>query len=428
MSVESTAHAESGTQVSSWILRLYPALGVPAFRLLWGGMLPSQGANAMYQIGSGYAAFALTGSATTLGVVSFSAGIPGLLLTLVGGVVADRLPRHRVMLTVQAVMLVTSAAMVALVASGALAIWHLIVAALVQFAAFGFDGPARQALIGEVVGRSIMRNAIALTMAGMAVSRIVGPSIAGLLAALPGIGLATVFVAIALLYLTGFSMLLRFVRARRQSSPDAHVARPSSDQSSWAQMREGIAYIANSSLLRTLLLLGLVPIMFAMPIQSLLPAYAERVFEAGPVGLGVLAAALGAGAVVGSVAAASLAVSRQVLLQLVVGLVLGASLLGFALAGSIWQAVPLLVAVGAGQAGYNALNQSHVLAATEPRLHGRVMSVNMTTMFLAPVVTLPLAWLADLIGDRATLAGCGIVIMVTIVAVFALKPGVRRAL
>jgi hypothetical protein len=138
--------------------------------------------------------------------------------------------------------------------------------------------------------------------------------------------------------------------------------------------------------------------------------------------------ALGAGAVVGSVAAASLiSVSRLVLLQLGVGLVLGAALLGFALAPSIWHAAPLLVAVGAAQASYNALNQTHILAATETRLHGRVMSINLTTMFLAPVVTLPLAWLADRVGDRTTIGWCGVVIMLAILIVFGLKPSVRHA-
>lgn len=411
-----------------WLLRLYPALGVPAFRLLWAGLLPAQGAQAMNQVASGYAAFALTGSATMLGLVSFAAGIPGLLLTLVGGVVADRWPRPRVLLITQVLMLLSAVVMAMLVASGRLEIWHLVVAAILQFAAFSFNGPARQALVGEVVGRALMRNAVALTVTGVSLARIVGPSLAGLLASLPALGLPGVFATIAGLYLVGLLTLLRFLRAPRVADAAAPPPAVRPDQSGWAQLREGVAYLFASPLLRTLLLMGLVPILFAMPLQSLLPAYAERVFEAGAAGLGILAASLGAGAVLGSVGAASLTtVRRPLLLQLGVGLALGVALLGFALAPSFGLALPLLVVVGAGQAGYNALNQAQVLASAEPRLHGRVMSVNMTTLFLAPIVTLPLAALTDLVGDRLTIGACGALTVVTMLALLVLHPAVREA-
>jgi len=164
-----------------WLSRLvdlYPSLRVPSFRLLWLGMLPANIAFQMSQVAVGYAAFGLTGSAAALGIVSLASGVPQLLLGLVGGVAADRMPRRTVLLGTQSTLAMAALALAILAMTGTLQVWHLAVAALVQGCAFAFNMPSRQALIGELVGPKLLRNAVALNNAGMNFNRIAGPSLA----------------------------------------------------------------------------------------------------------------------------------------------------------------------------------------------------------------------------------------------------------
>jgi hypothetical protein len=124
--------------------------------------------------------------------------------------------------------------------------------------------------------------------------------------------------------------------------------------------------------LRTLLLMGMAPMLFAFPVQAMLPIFVERVFLAGPVGLGVLSASIGLGALGGSIVGAGLAQrGNPVRIQLQVGALLGAALIGFALAPSIWIAAPLAAVIGFCQLVYMVLNNGMIMASADARLHGR---------------------------------------------------------
>src|SRR4051812_40798221 len=167
------------------LLGLYPSLRVGSFRLLWLGMLPATFAFQMSTVAVGYAAFSLTGSATTLGLVSLAQGFPMAGLTLVGGVAADRLPRRTTLIFTQSVLGLVALGLALLAVNGQLAVWHLVVASVLQGMAFAFNMPSRQALIATLVGPRLMRNAVALNNAGMNFSRIAGPSLAGAILASP---------------------------------------------------------------------------------------------------------------------------------------------------------------------------------------------------------------------------------------------------
>jgi hypothetical protein len=251
-------------------------------------------------------------------------------------------------------------------------------------------------------------------MAGMSVARIVGPSIAGVIIALPLIGLLASFSSMAALYAASTLLLVQLARFM-------HVPlRPHHSQSTatpWAEMREGFAYVAASVNLRRLILLGLVPVVLAMPVQNLMPVFSERVYFTGAPGLGLLSAALGVGSLVGALVTATLhSVRRPFAAQVVVGIALGIMLIGFSQAPVFWLAVLLLVFVGFSQAGYAALNTAQIVSASEPHLHGRVMGLYMMTFFLMPIMSLPLAALADLVGARLTVTGCGAVVLLAMLA------------
>jgi MFS family permease len=279
---------------------------------------------------------------------------------------------------------------------------------------FAFNGPARQALIGDIVDRAMLRNASALNMAGMSVARIIGPSIAGVILAVPVIGLLATFSTMAALYVGSTLLLVQLARFMRVP---LRPRRTPTTTTPWAQMREGVAYVAASAELRRLILLGLVPVVLAMPVQNLMPVFSERVYFTGAPGLGLLSAALGVGSLIGALVTATLhTVRRPLAAQVVMGTAMGVTLVGFAQAPVFWLAVLLLILVGVSQAGYAALNTAQIVSVTQPRLHGRVMGLYMMTFFLMPITSLPLAALSDVIGAPATVTACGIIVLVAMAA------------
>jgi MFS family permease len=404
------------------LLRLFPALAVPPYRLLWLGMLPGTLAWQMSVVATGYAAFVLSDSATVLGLVSSAIGLPMLLFSLIGGVVADRLPRRRVLLMTQGVLGLAAAALAFLSLAGVLAAWHLVALGLAQGTAFAFNMPARQAYIAELVsGKELLRSAVALNNAGVNFCRIAGPALGGLLLSLPAVGVPGVFVAMTAMYGLVLASLTRLPASAPASADEA--GRPGG----WAQLVEGLRYIRSSPVLLALLGLAFLPLFVGMPYQTLMPVFSERVFEAGAAGLGTLMAANGVGALTGSIAVAALSGGRRLaLLQLGVGVLFGVGLFAFGLAPGFWFGAATLLAVGFASASYTALNSTLIMANTEPRLYGRVMSVWLLTFGLVPLATLPAAWLADRVGAPVTVAGAGALVALFVVGVAVLYPPYRR--
>ncbi|MBI3977416.1 MAG: MFS transporter [Chloroflexi bacterium] len=401
------------------LLRLYPALGTPGFRLLWLGMLPATLAWQMSTVTIGYVAFMLTGSATVLGLVTLATGLPMLLFSLIGGVVADRFRRRAILILTQCLLGTSSAALAALTFSGLLHVWHLVAFGFAQGIAFSFQGPARQAYIGELVGPRLLRNAIALHNAGMNFCRVAGPALAGILIAIPAIGPGGVFAGMATMY--GAVLVTLFRLPNR-----ALVASSASRQGGWAQLVEGLQYVRSSPALLMLLGMAFAPMFFGMPYQTLMPLFAERVFDVGPTGLGALMAATGLGALAGSLAVASLSgFSRPAALQLGFGFTFGLGLVGFGLAPTFPMAVAVLGLVGFASAAYMVQNNTLTMGNTDPQLYGRVMSINMLTFALSPMGSFPAAWLADQIGGPITIAGTGVLVLAAVLAA-ALYPPYHR--
>ncbi|HEX3246452.1 MAG TPA: MFS transporter, partial [Chloroflexota bacterium] len=397
----------------SRLLDLYPSLRVPSFRLLWLGMLPANIAFQMSQVAVGYAAFGLTGSAAALGIVSLASGLPQLLLGLVGGVAADRMSRRAVLLGTQSTLAVVALVQAVLALTGSLQVWHLGVTALFQGCAFAFNMPARQALIGDLVGPKLLRNAVALNNAGMNFNRIAGPSLAGMLLAMPFVGVGGVFSVMTGLYGLVTASLLRL--------PPAADAVPSSAgqrKGGWEELLEGLRYVRASPVLLALLGLALIPVIVGMPFQTLMPVFAERVYHVGAAGLGSMMAAVGVGALFGAVGVATMSgYSRPAVVQLCLGVGFGISLSGFALAPTYPIALIMLVLVGGTSAAYQALNNTLIMGNTEPRLYGRVMSVYMLTFAAMPLGSFPASWIADHVGGRATVAGGGIIVALSVLTV-----------
>jgi MFS family permease len=175
-----------------------------------------------------------------------------------------------------------------------------------------------------------------------------------------------------------------------------------------------------------LLTLGFIPLLFGMPFQTLLPLFAERVHGVGALGLGIMTAAVGAGALVGSVAVAILARGNRLgVLQAILGVGFGGGLVGFALAPSFWVAIVALVVAGVSYAGYLAVNETLIMAHTDREFYGRVMSVYLLSFGLMPVASFPEAFVADHIGGPLTIAAAGAIVAASVLLA-QLVPSYRR--
>jgi MFS family permease len=403
-------------------MRLYPALGSPNFRLLWLGTMPATLAVMMNQVASPYAAFTLSDSAAILGIVSLAQGLPMLLLSLVGGVAADRLPRRLVLIGSQATLGLAAAALAVLGITGNLQVWHVVASSFVQGAAFAFNMPARQAYIAELVTRPQLANAAALNNAGQNFCRVAGPALAGMLMAVPRLGIGGAFLSMTGMYIFALAALLRLPGARRAGAGAARIG-----MGSTAQLVEGLRYVRSRPTIMALIAMNLVVVVFGTPYQTLMPVVAERVFKAGAEGLGWLMAASGAGALAGAIIVATLSrLRRPGSVQVGLAITLGLALVGFSSTRSFPVALALLVLVGFLFSSFGALNNTLLMANTEPRLTGRVMSIYLLTWGATPVGSLPLAWLADRAGAPTALALAGGLVTAFAVGLALLFPAGRR--
>jgi MFS family permease len=354
-------------------------------------------------------AFELTGSELALGLVSFTAAVPMLLIAPIGGVMSDRLERRNVIAAGQSLVLVSELGVLALLATGNLAFWHLLVAAGVMGCVFPFIMPARQALVVSIVGRRGLPNAMALSMAGMNVTRVVGPALAGfLLGPLGSSGTYTVGVS---LYAIALLTMLR-VR-RRPPAPTAKV-------SVYANALEGARYVRDHRLVLMLIFFGLVPMFLAMPFQSLLVVFAEEVWQVGPSGLGLLSAAGGIGGVAGSFYVAWRADSHHRVQRMMVSIVgFGVFLFAFSLTPYFGLALGLVFVANAFASVYSTLNNTAIQMIIPDEVRGRISSFLMMSFSLPLLGTLPLSALAEAYGAPSAVALASVLAVAVALAFFA---------
>jgi MFS family permease len=373
----------------------------------------------MGTVAVGYAAFVLSGSAAALGGVSLSVGVPMLALALVGGVVADRFSRRLILIGTQSTLGLSAAAVAALALTDSLELWHLYAYGVAQGTAFAFNMPARQAFIADLVRPELLRSAINLNNATMNFGRIAGPPLAGGVLAVEDLGIGGVFATIAAMYVFVLIALLKL--------PDNKPKSTETTRGGWQQLVAGLEYIRSRPALLALLTLGFVPLFFGMPYQTLLPLFAEEVHRTGAVGLGLMNAAIGIGALVGSLA---LAFADRLgglgRVQIVLGIAFGLTLVAFGLAPGFSIAMVALALVGFAFAGYAAVNQTLVMEQTDREFQGRVMSVYLMSFGLLPLATFPQAWAADYIGGPAMVTIAGAVAAGSVALTALLLPWYRR--
>jgi len=420
--VDTVAPAQTSGGLWAAIVRLYPALSVPGFRLLWSMSFPSTMTWSICNVATGYAALTLSGSATALGVVTMLGGLPMLVLAPLGGVVADRFPRKTVLLLTQSLLAAGALALAVLSMFDLLEVWHLGALGLVQGVAFSFNMPSRQSLLMEIVGPQLTRSAASMNMIAPNFSRVVGPSVAGVMLATPWIGIAGVFWTMVVLYGIVIGSLYWLPPSQRPPRDDGGV------RAVWDSLLEGFRYVLGSPIHRGLLGSAFVLLVLGWPVLQIMPVFSEHVFDVGATGLGLLLSANGIGALLGTFGVATLIGLRRLgLVQVGLGFGFALSIVGFALAPSMPWAVVMAALFGVFQSGYMSLNSTMLMGNTDPRLYGRVLSVNMMTFGVTPIATLPLAWASDQVDPQSAVLAAGLAMTVALVLLAIFNPAARRA-
>ncbi len=365
------------------------------FQLFFAGQLISLIGTWMQSVAQSWLVYKLTGSSLKLGAVGFASQIPVFLAAPVGGIVADRCNRHRVVIGTQIASMILAFILAALTLTHVITVREIFVLAALLGIVNAFDIPGRQSFLVEMVGREDLMNAIALNSSMFNGARIIGPAIAGILVARIGEGWC--FFANAVSYIAVIIGLLMMRVPPRELQPAGPPL---------AHIIEGFRWVRNTAPIRALLmLLGLVSLV-AMPYTVLMPIFADRILHGGARGLGILMGATGVGALLGALTLAARTGVRG-LGRWVTFACAGFSitLIAFAFSHNFWLSTALLVPVGFCMMLQMSSSNTLIQAMVPDYLRGRVMAVySMMFMGMAPFGALLGGALADRLGAPVTLS------------------------
>jgi MFS family permease len=344
----------------------FAALRHRNFRLFFGGQLISLIGTWMQNTAQGWLVYELTGSKILLGVVAAVGSTPMMLFSIWGGSVADRHSKRQIVLCTQTSMMVFAFLFAALVWSGQIRPWHIMVLAALGGCALAFDMPARQAFMVEMTSREDLINAVSLNSSIVNGARVVGPSVAGLLMARVGLGLCFFLNGLSFIAVIAGLWLMRLPR----------FVPPRRDSSAWSHAAEGFSYVWHQRRMRTLLILFAIVGVFGWSYSVLMPAFARDVLKVEQAQYGILLSANGIGALLGALTVASIGaqVNRRVL-------VLGglwffsAMLLMLAWVQSYTAAIILLALAGWGMLLFFSTTNTLLQTNASDEMRGRVMGI-----------------------------------------------------
>ncbi|MPZ99088.1 MAG: MFS transporter [Dehalococcoidia bacterium] len=350
-----------------------------------------------------------------LGLVGFSQAVPTIVLSVPAGVLADRMEHRRLLLASQSLMAVNYLALATLIMTGLVNIWLVIGWAIIAGSLSALGNPAQQAILPRLIDMRAIASAVAFNSAIWNSMRIVGPASAGVLIAIIGVGQAFLVAAIA------FAVSVVLIARLRLSAMPAR--RPDADNS----LLGGLRYIAKHRLFLTIVGLSFFSSLFGMSYQFLMPIFADDILEVGEVGLGVMGAAAGIGALLGTIAVAKVGAGRyrgQVMIA-------SATLFGLLVAGfaaSTWLPMSLVFLFGAGFVSSLYLNvgMTTLQILVPDDLRGRVMGVWSMTWFLTSVGAFVVGAGAEVLGTPLTVALGGLSVSVFAVVLYLISPELSR--
>ncbi|MBV9403609.1 MAG: MFS transporter [Candidatus Eremiobacteraeota bacterium] len=399
---------------------LLGALRFRDFRLLWMGLLISNLGTWMQFTATGYFVVKLSPTPQLgsfyLGVLGIARAIPVLLASPIAGVVADRLPRRRVLFVTNSTISALALLLAILTSLHAINIWGLITLSMLNAAAQSFDVPARQSWVPLLVDRDYIGNAIGLNSIAFNAPAVIGPAIAGVLIAYVGVAgsfyvnaAATLAVVVALL----------FMKSPAPSSTER--------ESLLLSIRNGIAFLLSHAILRYVIIFFMVSALLVRPYSLVLPAYALNYLQADAKGLGWAIAATGVGGFGGALVTALFGSSeRRGTLWLFSAMLMGLSVLALGFVRTLWISFPVLALIGLATLAFMGMSNILIQTLSPDAVRGRAVSVySMIALGFVPAGAFVIGGLGSIIGlgHAFVFAGIATALFVSWLAVW--RPVIR---
>jgi MFS family permease len=420
MSSEERPPSAPGTPVGTprdGMASLRLVLANPGFRRVWATGALASAMRWLDLLVLGVFVFDLTGSAFKVALLFFFRMAPRLLLALPLGTLSDRVSRQRMLVVTFVALAVISAALGALVLSGRVEYWHLLICTFLTGIFWTTEFPVRRAMIGDVVPRELVGRAFAIDIGTSAVARMVGPLTGGAL--LQAIGAEAAFFTQAVVF-----VLATLVIASLRYTPPTRVGPPAS---AMAEMFEGLRYVRARQLLVGGILVSLLMNLFGFPYTAMVPVIGKETLGAAPLGVGLLQSAEGLGALIGAVLIATLA-STHVYARLYVlgtGLFL-AIVVVFSGSTTYALSVVLLFVAGFGMAAYTAMQVTLMVAGSAPEMRGRVMGAVSLSLGGNPIGALNVGILAGMFGAPIATAIMGVEGLAALALIAQRYPALRQ--
>ena len=345
--------------------RVFKAFEYRDFRLLWFGACTSSVGTWMQTVAQNWLVLEITDSPFLLGLDSFLGQIPIFLFSLIGGVVADRSDRRKLLVGSQLVQMSCAFLLATLFALSTVHVWHILSLSFVVGLAQAFGGPAYQALIPTLVAPKDLSNAIALNSIQFNLARVIGPMLGGL--ALTSLGPAWCFTFNGISFIAVIISLLLLPVPSIAAKTGASVL---------TSIKEGINFIDKQAGMSPLIVIAFLMTMLGIPLMVFLPVVVKDVFHMGPKIFTLLLCVSGGGAVVGALTVAAFGhIQRKGQTALLTLLLLGFVMAGFGLSRSLLLSCILLFVASAALVGVFAMISSLVQLITPDAMRGRVMSV-----------------------------------------------------
>ena len=352
---------------------MFRALSHRNFRLFWTGAFLSNVGTWMQAVAQGWLVLELTNSPFWLGLDAFMATSPGLVLTLLGGVFADLIDRRRLLLYTQVVAGIAALGLAALVATNVVNRWMVLGFSFVTGCCMSLASPSYLAMTYDLVGREDLANAIAMNSTQFQLSRVVGPTLAGVAFRL--FGLAGCFFANGLSFIA-VVVALWMVEVENRSEAPAHSV--ADRRALWGDLVEGFSYVRNRPRVFSLLLLSAVNSFFGAPYFSMVPVYARDIFKLGETGLALMMGVAGCGALTGALLVAYLGDFRHKGWFVLCGAIMfGLCIVGFAQSSRLVFSLTFLYGVGFALVVSVALSNTLLQTLVTDQMRGRVMSMFM---------------------------------------------------
>jgi MFS family permease len=397
------------------------------FRVLWFGACFSSIGTWMQSLAENWLVLSLTASAFYLGLDAFLQQLPIMLFTLIGGVVADRHDKRLTLMASQWVQLSTAAVLAALVYSGVVEVWHILLLSFITGTAQAFGGPAYQSLIPSLVGKQDLTNAIALNSIQFNVARMLGPLLAGgtlVILKRWGVGdMTALAICFGLNALSFLAVILSLMSLHIRHIPAART------QNMFGELKQGLAYVHKQRSIMALMVLGAATAFFGIPMLTLLPVFAKDVFGSGVEGYSVLMFFSGAGAVSGAMVVAWLGrFPHMGLTTLLVQACFGVMIALVALSPWLYLTYVLLFVSGVTLMIVVSCLMSLVQLIAPNEMRGRVMSIYLVAFRGGmPLGSLASGYLASISSAPRVIAFNGVALLAVSVY-FLLKTKEIRAL